>query len=387
MNWFYVENGQQAGPVDDAQLDALVRSGRVVGETLVWHEGMAEWKPYNTVAPAAATIAAPPPPTTGQGQEPGTVICSECGRSFPPSEVIRHGNKYICATCKPIFFQRLTEGAASTSTFAPGTATETDLLARDYEVDIGGAMTTSWELFKANAGIMIGVLILVGLLLYAAAIVVSLVTAGLVAGLRMRFLSPFLNLVTVLVTAPLTAGLWNFFVKKTRGEDAGINDAFSGFGPNYWNIVMVKLVPGVLSGVYVAVLVALGLSGFWPKMPTSQFGTQPFSGFNFPAITGPLLICGFIGFLVAVYLGTCWIFALPLTIDKRLKFWPALELSRKMVSKHWWMTLGLFLISSIVSFIGVIACCVGALVTAPVGFGMLTVHYNKVFGDLAVRQD
>ena len=41
-----------------------------------------------------------------------TVVCSECRRGFPADEVIRHGNSYICAQCKPMFMQKLAEGAS-----------------------------------------------------------------------------------------------------------------------------------------------------------------------------------------------------------------------------------------------------------------------------------
>ena len=39
-------------------------------------------------------------------------ICGECARTFPPSEMIRYQNLYICSRCKPIFMQKLSEGAA-----------------------------------------------------------------------------------------------------------------------------------------------------------------------------------------------------------------------------------------------------------------------------------
>ena len=41
MNWYYVDGGQQAGPVSDPELAALVQSGKVQADTLVWREGMA----------------------------------------------------------------------------------------------------------------------------------------------------------------------------------------------------------------------------------------------------------------------------------------------------------------------------------------------------------
>ena len=34
MNWYYVDGGQQAGPVNDADFDALVQSGKVQPDTL-----------------------------------------------------------------------------------------------------------------------------------------------------------------------------------------------------------------------------------------------------------------------------------------------------------------------------------------------------------------
>lgn len=69
MNWFYVDAGQQAGPVPDDQLDELVRSGKVRRDTLVWREGMPNWQAYSQARPDGVqpptSIAPPPPPTAG----------------------------------------------------------------------------------------------------------------------------------------------------------------------------------------------------------------------------------------------------------------------------------------------------------------------------------
>jgi uncharacterized RDD family membrane protein YckC len=37
--------------------------------------------------------------------------CAECGSVFPVDDMIRHGNAYVCARCKPVFMQKLLEGA------------------------------------------------------------------------------------------------------------------------------------------------------------------------------------------------------------------------------------------------------------------------------------
>jgi hypothetical protein len=75
MNWYYINAGNQAGPVDDAQLETLARTAQIQMDTLVWREGLAEWQPYSTVAPPGMTApppAAPAAPAIG----PNEVVCA-----------------------------------------------------------------------------------------------------------------------------------------------------------------------------------------------------------------------------------------------------------------------------------------------------------------------
>jgi len=110
MNWHYVGQGQQIGPVSDERLDELVREGKIKQDTLVWCENMADWTPYrdargkmtsaNAAVSAGVTVEGTP-----------EAVCAECGGLFPIDETIRHGNVRICARCKPVFMQKLSEGA------------------------------------------------------------------------------------------------------------------------------------------------------------------------------------------------------------------------------------------------------------------------------------
>jgi len=90
------------GPLPEAELAARVRVGQVRAETLVWTEGMASWQPYGTVAPDPSAL------------EP-TAACSECGRRLAVSELFRYGTSRVCATCKPLFLQKLREGVEPVS--------------------------------------------------------------------------------------------------------------------------------------------------------------------------------------------------------------------------------------------------------------------------------
>ena len=64
MNWYYVINGQQTGPITEAQLEELARAGTIKADTLVWAEGMPNWVPYSQarqpVMPGQPPIMAQP---------------------------------------------------------------------------------------------------------------------------------------------------------------------------------------------------------------------------------------------------------------------------------------------------------------------------------------
>ena len=50
MTWYYAVGQEQKGPVTDEQLHALAQNGTINAETLVWHDGLADWQPYRAVS-------------------------------------------------------------------------------------------------------------------------------------------------------------------------------------------------------------------------------------------------------------------------------------------------------------------------------------------------
>src|SRR5215510_9930091 len=68
-NWFYAANGQQQGPLGDAQLRDLIANGTVRPDTLVWTEGMAGWQKAAEVPGLMASAGGPPARPMG-GQPP-----------------------------------------------------------------------------------------------------------------------------------------------------------------------------------------------------------------------------------------------------------------------------------------------------------------------------
>jgi Zn-dependent protease with chaperone function len=46
MNWYYVVKGQKFGPVREEELKLQIEARAVDAKTLVWHEGIPDWKPF-----------------------------------------------------------------------------------------------------------------------------------------------------------------------------------------------------------------------------------------------------------------------------------------------------------------------------------------------------
>jgi uncharacterized RDD family membrane protein YckC len=143
MVWYYVKDGARQGPVEEEEFNKLVGQGEVRGETLVWCEGMSEWRPYSAVAPAAPPTPEPAPPVVEARPEPQVAaepvlqavaapvvamaaapaevqpdaaraaiqphFCTQCGRQFPSEELVRFGTATVCGNCKEIYAQRLRE--------------------------------------------------------------------------------------------------------------------------------------------------------------------------------------------------------------------------------------------------------------------------------------
>jgi hypothetical protein len=359
MDWYYAEGGKQQGPVSEEEFGRLRETGVVRAETLVWREGMANWQPYQQVAGQAQP---------GSSPVQGGMVCSQCGNVFGPDQVIRSGDVWVCGECKPRVLQRLRAGdrghGGGQGTTSPGA-----LLARDYTVDAGDCLNRSWAMFKSNPGSILGATVLVYLVLIGVNII------------------PYLSIIlSLILTGPLMGGLWCFYLRYVRGQRAEVGEVFSGFGPRFGQLVLANVVTGILAGLCLfpaAFILALGMG--------ISMGASGEGGGGGPELTGGLLVVFImlmaVGIAGYVYLTTCWFFTLPLVADKGMRFWPAMELGRQVVIKHWWGTFWVILAAALLTAAGALVCLAGVLLTGPVAMGMLAFHYEKVFGDLQPELD
>ena len=223
-------------------------------------------------------------------------------------------------------YQHVSQVRTAVDTIADGTAQlpagdagalAQEILARDYVLDIGSCLRRGWALVRSDFWPIVGISALMLLLVQAT----NSTAVGIVAG------------------GPLMGGLWLYMLKRARGEEAGVDTGFSGF-----RIAFVDL---FLAGLVTFVLTVLGF------------------------------ICLV---LPGLYLIVAWMFALILVIDQRLRFWPAMELSRKVVTKHWLKFFAFWIVLLLMNLVGLFLCGIGIFFTAPIALAATVFAYEDIFG-------
>lgn len=79
--WYYGSSAGQNGPVEEHELRALIASGGVGPETLVWREGMKDWLSLRAVPELASTVPSPyaTPGAAGYPQAYFPPVAPTCG--------------------------------------------------------------------------------------------------------------------------------------------------------------------------------------------------------------------------------------------------------------------------------------------------------------------
>ena len=191
-----------------------------------------------------------------------------------------------------------------------------EVLARDDRLDVGHCLSRAWQLLTTDFWPIIGVSAL------------ALVILGASGAAY----------VSLLVTGPVLGGLFCYYLKKIRGASAELADSFSGFTLAFLPLFLGHLVSTLLIGV-------------------------------------GLIFC----ILPGIYLAVVWQMALPLIIDQRMEFWPALEVSRKVIHEKFSEFLWFAIAMTLINLLGVLILFVGIFVTFPLTMIALAYAYEDIF--------
>lgn len=241
---------------------------------------------------------------------------------------------------------------------APG-GSPSELHQGDYELDILGCIGRAWNILSANFWLLVG-----GCAVY------LLIIGGLSGFAQIPLIGVLFSLANFIITGPLLGGVYYFVFRVMRRQPAEVGAVFNGFSDNLGQLILGHIIPTLIAG-------ATALPGIiMAAIPIVIMAEneQP---------NAALIAIAVVGFLLAmiplIYFSLAWAFTIPLIVDKRLDFWPAMKASRAQVGRHFWTMLGLIVVLSIINIVGMIACCIGLFVTMPLFFVAMLLAYEILF--------
>lgn len=105
--WYYSQNNQQLGPVSEEQMKTMLRSASLPGSSLVWKEGMTDWKPVSEIPELsiALTVTAPAaytPPASNPYASPQSQPARSYAPQAPMGPPINAGGILAFAICTTV---------------------------------------------------------------------------------------------------------------------------------------------------------------------------------------------------------------------------------------------------------------------------------------------
>ena len=229
----------------------------------------------------------------------------------------------------------------------------------DYSLDIVACVSNAWNLLFSNFGLLFGGCMLFILIQFAIGLLGAIPIIG-----------PLFSIANLVFMGPLTGGLYYLILRVLRRQPASVGDLFAGFKNNIGNLIL---------GYIVMALIMIGCA--LPGFGIMAAGIIPMV-MHQQANAGGIMIA-ILGFIVAmvplIYLKVSWFYVIPLIIDKRMDFWPAMKACRSRVGQHWWAVFGLVVVGGLLNIAGELACCVGLLVSIPLVFCAFMYGYETLF--------
>ena len=257
-------DGKEYGPVTADKIREWITAGRANAQTKIRKAGDAEWTAIGALPEFGAAAAVPP--VAASALSPATVPVAAA-----PSV------------------------AASTLTMPA------------VPLAITGCIRKGMATGAANFWPLLGVSLLVGL------------CAGLLGAI------PLLGILcNLFLTGVFYGGLYYYVVKKVRGEQTEVGDAFSGFSVCFGQLALATIVCTLLTVIAFVCLIIPG-----------------------------------------IYLVVCWAFTYVLVRDKGLGFWDAMEHGRQVITRQWFRLFGLFLLVGL-GLLALLAIPIGMIIAGAV---------------------
>jgi len=189
------------------------------------------------------------------------------------------------------------------------------------------------------------------------------------------------GVVPIVLIGPMMCGLYLCLLGKMRGEQVQFEMLFKGF--DYF-------VPALIAAVIQLVPIMIILLPAEAVFMIFTFAVMPHDHAARNAGLPPiffvvLAIFIFLAVIVSIAIHILFLFAYPLIVDRGLSGWDAIKTSARASLKNFGGLLGLVLLNTGLSILGLIACYVGIFFVMPITFAAYAAAYRQVFPDLPGR--
>src|ERR1044072_275765 len=184
--------------------------------------------------------------------------------------------------------------------------------------------------------------------------------------------------VPIILMGPMMCGLNLSFFKTRRGDPIEFGTLFKGF--DYFGQ---SVIAAVLHSIPIIVIVVPAYILFYVFMFVSMAAAGNSREPNPAPFLGVMVMFGLFWMVVIaiiIVIGIGFLFVYPLIVDRKLSAIDAIKLSFRAALANFWRLLGMVILTSLMTSVGVLACYVGAFLVMPIGYAAIAKAYEQVFG-------
>ena len=226
-----------------------------------------------------------------------------------------------------------------------------------YSFKMSQYISRGWEIFTKQTGSYIGFTLLMFLMIMAASFIPMV---GVI-------LSPAFS-------AILLGGFYIATQKIAKGQTFEFGDFFKGFD-HFAQLGLVGVVRLLI--LYIPIIIfVIALIVFAGISFDSFDNFDPDSTFFIPIVLGVIVVM-----IHVMYFSIAYIFSEPLVALGKLEFWPAMETSRKIITKRWWNFFLFYLFFVLVFLVGFLLLFVGIIAAIPFTYCMMYAAFEDIAGN------
>jgi len=209
----------------------------------------------------------------------------------------------------------------------------TPLLTYGYQVKIGEYISRGFELLLPNIALFIVYELIVFVALFLLALPILLIFSIPVIGFLLA--TPLLIIVSAL-SIVMNSGFYLVALRIVENEPIAFSNFFDGFR-RFMDYSLLGIIRSYITSI----------------------------GFYFCILPG-------------FYLSLAYSFDILAMSDQEIDFWPAMEMSRQLVTKNFFPMFGFLLLLGLINLGGLLLCGLGLLLTIPLTYCAMTVAYMDI---------